>query len=483
MTFFSSCPFSLQDIETIKKNLFKNIVVSSRAATKITKNDVVLEAMPGAVIAAPALMNNTFGPNYYYHWVRDGAVVMQEIAYLYENAKRLTEKNTLKEMLLNYLNFVNKIQSQPPLNKVDILGDPKFNIDGTLWTGQWSRPQNDGTAYQAIVLTHIANILLDEGQDDFVKQHIYNPHNMVSLLKSNLEYTAFHWSEKTTGSWEELYGFHFSVQMLQRFALTEGAALAKRLNDSKAADYYLAQAAHISDFLNQYWNPCLGYICETLKERDLRGGGINILSIISLVYGKHDEINIQDPFGITSEACLSTAFYIRYLFEGLYQINAINKDKKIGGPLMGRYPNDVYDGNKSSYGNPWFLCTNLIAAFYYLVAEELLAGAKIKVTSLVKQFLDQLDIDLNISIGTVIDNKASCFKSFLQALVKEGDAILSAVKYHCVQYEDGSGLHMSEQIDRATGKQCSAPDLSWSYASLLTALRARQRALVLFQSF
>lgn len=475
------CPFSSRDVETIKKNLFKNIVVSSQAATKITKNDVVLEAIPGAVIAAPTLMNNTFGPNYYFHWVRDGAIVMQEIAYLYENAKNLNEKNALKEMLLNYLNFVNKIQSQPPVNKVDILGEPKFNIDGTLWTGQWARPQNDGVAYQAIVLTHIANILLNEGQDDFVKQHIYNPHNMVGLLKSNLEYTAFHWSEKTTGSWEELYGFHFSVQMLQRFALTEGAMLAKRLNDLKAADYYLAQVAHISDFLNQYWNPCIGYICETVKERDLRGGGINMLSIISLVYGRHDEINIQDPFRITSEACLSTAFYIRYLFEGLYQINVINKDKKIGGSLMGRYPNDVYDGNKSFYGNPWFLCTNLMAAFYYLVAEELLAGAKIKVTFLVKQFLNQLDVDLNVSTSTVIDNQAACFKPLLIALIQAGDTILKAVKHSCVQYEDGSDLHMSEQIDRATGNQCSAPDLSWSYTALLTALRARTRTLSLLE--
>lgn len=481
MPTFSPCPFSAQDIASIKKNLLANIATTTHTLTKITKEQTVIVALPGTVVAAQATPGNDFSQDYYFYWTRDGAVVMREIAHLYESTQDPAEKNVLKEIILNYLIFVDKIQSQPPLNNVNILGEPKFNVDGTLWTGQWARPQNDGAAYQAITLAHIARILLEEGKDTFVSQHIYGLHSMTGLLKSNLEYIASHWNNKTIGTWEELYGFHFSVEYLQRFALIQGGNLARQLNDNEAADYYFTQASHIGDVLSRYWDGNLGYLSETLKERDIRGGGIGALSIISLVYGRNAEIDFEDPFILTNEKCLSTVFYMRYLCEGLYQLNVINKEEKIGGPFIGRYLADVYDGNQNSQGNPWFLCTNLLAAFYYMVAIELLSGGKIHVTFLTRQFLNQLSGNLKVNLGMIIDQKSNQFQPLVIALVQAGDTILKAVKQYCVTNKDGTALHMSEQIHRVTGKQCSALDLSWSYASLFTALRVRKSVSDLFQ--
>ncbi|OGT26124.1 MAG: hypothetical protein A3I77_01910 [Gammaproteobacteria bacterium RIFCSPLOWO2_02_FULL_42_14] len=466
------CPFSQQDAEIIKKNLFNNIATASQALTKIGKDAVVTVAMSGAIIASLSLPGNDFSQDYYFYWVRDGAIVMREVAQLYQNATTPEEKNTLKEMMLNYLNFVKKIQSQPRLNEVDILGEPKFNIDGTLWTGEWARPQGGGAAFQAIALANIADILLDEGQNNFVIENIYDPHTTSSLLKSNLEYIVASWSFKTVGAWEELSGFHFSVQVMQHCALIKGASLANRLGDNQAESYYLMQARHIKNAMDHHWNANLGYYSETLKTQDVRGGGISTLAIMNLVYS---DANFGDVL-FADEKFLSTIYYIRNFFEGLYQINVINKLEKIGGPLIGRYPSDVYDGNQSVYGNPWFLCSNLVAAAYYLVAEALLLGAEINVTRLTKQFLDQMGTNLVFSLGKIINKASPDFKSVVTALFEQGDSILNAVKHHCVTYSDGSRLHMSEQIDRATGKQVSALDLSWSYSSLLTAVRVRARA-------
>lgn len=469
-------PFSSQEVEVVKNNLLNNIASAKHTLTKVTEQ-TVLEAMPGAVVAAPAVQSATFSQDYFFYWVRDGAITMEEVAYLYEHEPILQEKENLKQYLLDYLAFVKKIQAQPALNGINVLGEPKFNVNGTLWTGEWSRPQNDGAAYQAITLTHIANIFLNEGQKDFVIQNIYDPHNPASILKANLEYTAANWGTRTIGPWEELLGFHFSVQAVQRRALLDGAALATRLEDPGAANYYLQQAQHVSDFLNAHWDQSLGYYFETFKEQDLRGGGITSSLVAGLVYGQTNAVN--DPFSLATERAMSTVFYVRDTFEKLYQINTLDAEQGRGGPLIGRYQNDLYDGNQFVYGNPWFLCSNLVAAFYYRTAQKLLAGEKLMVSFLVKQFFSQVAPELSLTIGQVFEPKMRGFKDFVTALVAQGDAILAAVKARATTYLDGSTLHMSEQINRASGHQVSAPDLSWSYATLLTAMHARGDAVKL----
>ena len=52
---------------------------------------------------------------------------------------------------------------------------------------------------------------------------------------------------------------------------------------------------------------------------------------------------------------------------------------------------------------------------------------------------------------------------------QQGDTILNRIKYYIESYD----FHMYEQIDKNTGQQISAYDLTWSYAEVLNALKNR----------
>ena len=43
-------------------------------------------------------------------------------------------------------------------------------------------------------------------------------------------------------------------------------------------------------------------------------------------------------------------------------------------------------------------------------------------------------------------------------------------------YVKGDGGHIAEQIDRNNGNQKSANDLTWSFANILSAMQARDKA-------
>lgn len=467
-------PISAKDIEAVTNNLLKNIATTSNPLTRV-ENDNVVVAMPGAVIAAPALPNNKFSQTYYFYWIRDGAIVINIIADLFLECSDKKRKAYYLEILVSYLEFVKKIQSQPWLNGVNILGEPKFNVDGTLWTEAWGRPQIASSAYQALTLTKIATIFLDEKIEKPLVSIIYNT-SPASLLKMNLEYCASLWSASSVNMWEELRGNHFSVRFMQRAALLEGAVLAERLGDQEAAVYYKGVAHHITNMLDTHWHEHLGYYFETPQAGNQQGGGIDMSVLIAVFYGQKE---MDNGFSVTSSRVLSTAFYVRSVFKDLYQINVARhiKDSTCRSWLIGRYEVDIYDGNRNIYGNPWFLCSNLLAALYYSIIKELLLGKEILVNFLVQQFFHQIAPEVKIALDDVISLKYSKFDVLVQCLFREGDSILEIIKQHCVTYDDGTTMHMSEQIDRFTGRQVGANDLSWSYSSFLSAVLERKKAV------
>jgi len=468
-------PFSREDMEIVIQHLLDNISTKSHPLTRVEK-DSVLPAIPGAVIAAPAMPDNKFSQSYYFHWVRDGALSISSVVDCYLHCENKEKKAYYLGILVDYIGFVEKIQSQPWLNQIDILGDPKFNVDGTVWTESWGRPQIGGAAAQALTLLRIATIFLDEGIYEDLVAKIYNE-NPSSLMKANLEYCARNWASKSFSMWEELYGDHFSIRFIQRGALLKGAAFAEKMNDLQAAQYYKEVAGHLDSLLETHWKEHLGYYFETLDAENKLGGGIDMSVLMTLFYSRHNDP--LDLFSLTSARVLSTAFYVRRAFETLYQINVINHAIGDGrGPLIGRYETDIYDGNQSIYGNPWFLCSNLLAAVYYAIAKQLLKGRKVKLTFVTQQFFHQVAPLVQFEIDEVLSSKHASFEALIQSLIQQGDAILRSVKKHCITYND-TPLHMSEQIDRASGEQVSARDLSWSYASLLSAIYERDKVLKL----
>jgi glucoamylase len=138
----------------------------SFAVSKVLENISPVDGQPGAVIAAKSRVN----PDYYYHWVRDAALAIDSMIDIYKVSTNKKQKQIIRAKIFEYLAFSTAIQNEQP--QAD-LGEPKFNVNGTVYNGPWGRPQNDGPALRAISLIHWARILLANGEGAVVKEKMY----------------------------------------------------------------------------------------------------------------------------------------------------------------------------------------------------------------------------------------------------------------------------------------------------------------------
>jgi glucoamylase len=431
-------------------------------------------AARGAVIASPQQDN----PNYYYHWVRDASITMDTVVNLYALSGDPSAKNQYYSMLADYVSFSrrNQLTSNPSGTPATTgLGEPKFNVDGSAFTGAWGRPQNDGPALRALTLIHFAEILLSEGQGLYVQNNLYaaeEPANTV--IKADLEYVSHHWQDPSFDLWEEVKGTHFFTLSVMRKAMLKGAEIANRLGDGGAAAWYSTQAQAIAARLERHWDAGRGYIDETL---DSDGGGKDKQSnldggvIIGAIIGAADGCGANDFPCSTNDRVLATAYHLQQSFQQIYAINQ-RRSTPSGealGTAIGRYPEDTYDGIGGTQGNPWFILTSTFAELCYRAASGFTADGQIQITNLNLAFFQALSVkSLALSSGMTIVSSDSRFPLLIQALHDAGDAYLRRVQFHT----DAQGA-LSEQMNRYTGYMQSARDLTWSYGSFLTASWAR----------
>ena len=457
-------PFSPGELAIIKRYLFNNIATDEHVFIK-EGDGRIIRSMPGAVLASPYSRYPSFIQDYQFHWIRDAAITMQEVTYLYTQASP-NERQRLKPYLINYINFERQAQKQGSKNG-EVLGEPKYNIDGTLWQGQWGRPQNDGPALRAIAMINIAQVFIQEGQEKYVRDVL------LDVITTDLDYVLARFGYYTFDLWEELSDQdHFFTKMVQRKALTSGASLVRRFGDEKRADSYLNTANHITESLQKHWHAGRGYIAETIHQQDHRGGGMDSSIILGVLYGDLNDLDI--PFSVHDDRVMSSVYFIRNAFTGLYRINISHANQP---PLLGRYPNDVYDGNQSTYGNPWVITTNALAQYYYTLANTYLKLGKISVTNNNLLFFKQINPKLVDKEEDILFSVSpSRFYAIINHLIEEGDKTLFAIKRYANCYVDSSCFHFSEQIDRTSGQQTSAKDLTWGYATILTAMQTRLAA-------
>lgn len=455
-------PFHREELNTIKQYLLQNIMTEKRVLIK-KENDHVIHSIPGAVLASPSLIENNFSQDYQFHWTRDAAITMQEVVYLYEHASS-HEKKKLKPYLLNYIQFEKIAQQQISRPGEETLGQPKYNIDGTIWEGDWGRPQNDGPALRAITIIHIARLLMEEGEENVVRNQL------LSIIKTDLNYLAAVWQNSSFDLWEEVNDKdHFFTKMVQRKALLAGADLFTHFQQNDVVLFYLKTANQIETSLENHWQPNLGYFSETIHQQYYKGGGLNSALILAALYG--DIGRPGDRFALDDERMLSSVYFIRNAFAGLYKINL---DFKRQPPLIGRYPNDIYDGGAFIYGNPWILTTNALAEYYYALAKIYLRQGWIRVTPTNVYFFRQLNCMLNQPELITQKDKPEKFDLIIHAMMKTGDDLLLRVKHLSSCYDNGSCLHFAEQADRSTGEPRSAKDLTWGYTTLLRAMQMRE---------
>lgn len=145
-----------------------------------------------------------------------------------------------------------------------------------------------------------------------------------------------------------------------------------------------------------------------------------------------------------------------------------------------RYPEDVYDGVGTSLGNPWYLATASMAElFYRAVHEYSISSSSITVTNASIPFWNYFSpitkstyggLPIYVAGQTFAPSSAQ-YSSMIQSLQGWADAFMRRVKYHTPA--DGS---LTEEYNRNTGVPTGATDLTWSYASVLTAAMARAEA-------
>ncbi len=453
-----TCLFSLLGYSAIHQTDEWTKESSPLFLTRLAANISPVGTFPGVVIAAPSKQN----PNYFFHWVRDASLVMDVVVSLYLSETDAAKKNHYEKQLIDYIDFSRLNQTVATLSGG--VGEPRYNVDGTANNDPWGRPQNDGPALRTIALARLAQRWLDEGKEALVRQKLYQaemPANRV--IKADLEFISHHWRDTCFDLWEEIRGSHFFTQIVQRRALIDGAALAQRLGDPKAADWYRQQAAQMESVIAWHWDASKGYIVSTLQ----RDGGIDYKSsnldssvVLGALYGQGDAF-----FKPSDDRVLATVLHLENAFNALYPIN----QKGLPATAIGRYPEDRYDGySTGGQGNGWVLITAAFGDWYYTVAEEFRRAGNLQISEKNVAFFRNLGVlDTAQAPGQHFASNDPKFSTILSALRGKGDEYLNRVHIHA---PDG---HLSEQINRYTGFMQGAPDLTWSYAAILRAIHTR----------
>jgi glucoamylase len=421
------------DLAAVAKYMFW-LMYRNVASDGLVFNDPVnlgIVSAPGCVLASPSWENSAthVTQDYVYHWTRDAAIVALELAWAYADG-------TLpdNQALIDYVRFSHTCQQSA--------GDfdrGSYYINGTQrpWTNQ-----TDGPALQTLALLAMYRQLDGPAQA-----------MAVQLVDANLNFLQGAYQGQTYNLWEEEYGYSFFARSahLRCFqavaANTVGITVPAWLPDALT---WLISA------LESHWD---GKVYQSVLPvpTDYRTPyDPNIDIVQAAIYGAE---SVTDPKLLATAAALR-AQWADPGSKYFYPINGADAADGLG-PLLGRYPGDVYDGDNDQQAgdHPWALTTANFAELYYQVAAKITSSRTVPADPLSAPFLAQAGVTATTA---PLDAAA--------ALRSAGDAMLRAIVYHSDHFE------LSEQFDAVTGFEKSVANLSWSYAAFLSAVRARKAA-------
>jgi len=428
-------------------------MLRSISATGIVKSrpgfGTTVCAAPGSVVASPVLGAYDPEPDYFFHWFRDSAVVIDALRLPYlrgllgGQAPRLFWEYVAFSRSLQQLDggalvaepawrarvqpdFAKFLRTDADLARAHgeaIAGETRVNPDATLDISGWPRPQHDGPATRALALQRWLALPQLPAQTRAGAEE---------LLAADLAYARAHWREDCYDIWEEELGLHYYTLCVSAAAL---------------AGQFPADAADIRRRLDDYWLPDAGhYRSRVLPDGTRSRKELDIAPILAAIHAGASlggdpgasgtsrtggspgstptHADSAPRHGVADPRLHATLARLTRLFERTY---AINRDRPPGrGVAMGRYEGDVYYS-----GGAYYFSTLGAAEFCYRAARSCGDGR----------------------------------------WVTQGDAYLEAVRAHTP-----AGGELSEQFDRESGAQTSARHLAWSYAALITCAEARWAA-------
>lgn len=383
----------------------------------------------------------------WYTWTRDAALTYKALVERF-----IAGDTSLQAKIHEYVSTQGKIQGiSNPSGSPESggLGEPKFNVNLTAFTGSWGRPQRDGPPLRATALVLYANWLLANGGQEQALDEVW------PVIAKDLAYTVKHWNQTGFDLWEEINGSSFFTLSSSHRALVEGAALAEELGQT--CDGCADSALQILCFIQSFWTG--GYIDSNINVNDGRTGK-DVNSILSSIHTFDPEAECTDStFQPCSSRALANLKAIVDSFRAEYSINdGVSQGSAVA---VGRYAEDVYYN-----GNPWYLATLAVAEQLYAAIYQWNKLGSITVDAVSLPFFR--DLLGSISAGTYALNSET-FTSIIDAVHTYADGFIALVQ----KYTPSNG-DLSEQYDRNNRSPLSARNLTWSYAAFLTAVERRE---------
>jgi glucoamylase len=391
----------------------------------------------GAIVASPMLAAYDPDPDYFFHWFRDSAVVIDALRLLFEagsvgpqvlahvadfvrfslslqklDGRTLVQlpswRANVTEDLIRYLRVDTDLAC---VHGEAVVAETRVNPDGTLDISSWNRPQHDGAPLRALALLRWARSVSLDAEVDA---------ELSALVRSDLAFTSRYWREPSFDMWEEEKGLQYHTLCVAAAALDEGAGWLQARGEADEAQSYRAEAATIRSRLDGFWLAQEGHYRSRVLMSDARSTKeLDIAVILAAIHagGDGNVHTVHDP------RMHATLTRLEALFDAAYPIN---RNRSAGtGPAMGRYAGDVYYS-----GGAYYFSTLGAAEFCF---------------------------------------RAAAGRDAAPAWVKRGDAYLATVRAFTPP-----GGELSEQFDQRSGAQTSAKHLAWSYAAFISCVTARR---------
>jgi glucoamylase len=391
----------------------------------------------GAIVASPVLAAYDPDPDYFFHWYRDSAVVIDALRWLFEDgtvgpdalahladfvwfslslqdldgrilvASAAWRANAAEE----FAKFLRTDADLASVHGEATSAEARVNPDGTLDISNWARPQNDGPALRALALLRWARTTSFDSDLGVA---------VSALVCADLAFTRKRWREPSFDIWEEEKGLHYYTLRVAAAALEEGAGWLDERGEGAQAQVCRADAQTILRMLDGYWLADQGYYRSRVLDSGARSAKELDMAVIFAALHASGNGETHSVHDVRMQATLAR---LEALFDTDYPINRNRPSMR--GPAMGRYHGDIYYS-----GGAYYFSTLAAAEFCF---------------------------------------RAAAGRRDAPALVERGDAFLETVR----AFTPASG-DMSEQFDQQTGVQTSARQLAWSYAAFIACVAARR---------